>query len=561
MLAPKETVQMIRFLAAAVILAAFTAQTYCASKGPAFTPAGGFYNGAVQVSIETKNLDVFITTDGSVPSPRNGQAYVRPLVITNTTILRAAAFRGGEIIGTSSTCTYLFPSDIIHQDGAGFPSTWGTNKGAAVPAYYQMTPEIVSAPEYRGLIERSLKDIPSISLVLAPEDLFGALRGIYAHPEETGAEWERPASFEFISGNTNLQLNCGVRIQGGWNRRPEESPKHAFRLVFKKKYGPRKLHYALFGKDAPEEFDSLILRAGCNNSWLHWSGVERRRAEFMRDQWMRDTFRAMGHPSAAGKFVHLYLNGLYWGLYNLTERPDADFAAAHLGGSGKDYDSFNADKTVEGDRFAWTELMRRINRGVKTSTDLSSVEELLDLENFIDYMILNFYGANADWDRSSNWYAARRRNPPGKFNFFVWDAERTLEQVTDCTIDFDDDESPPRIFHRLAGNEEFRRLFSKRVERHLFGDGVLTPQAAGGRFRALSEQLDLAIVAESARWGDYRRAIHQYKEGPYELYTRNQHWRPEVNRLLTEHFPRRTAVVLEHFGLRGLAKTRTGRTP
>jgi hypothetical protein len=454
-----------------------------------------------------------------------------------------------------STHTYLFPRDIIRQSGSGFPADWGTNKGSAVPAYYRMAPEIAFAPEYRDSMERSLKVLPSVSLVFAPEDLFGTEHGIYKHPEEAGAAWERAASFEFFSPDqkSNLQVNCGARIQGGWNRRPEESPKHSFRLVFRKKYGPGKLHYAVFGTNAPAEFDTLILRAGCNNSWLHWSGIERQRGEYVRDQWMRDTLREMGQPSAAGTFVHLYLNGLYWGIYNLTERPDAAFAASHLGGSLSDYDSFNADKTLSGDRETWTELMRRVNKGVRTAAEFSSISELLDIENFIDYMIVNFYGANADWDRHSNWYAARRRGREGKFKFFIWDAERTLEQAGDNTIDFDDDESPPRIFHRLAESSEFRLLFSKHAQRHFAESGALNAKAAAERYRNWSEQLDLAILAESARWGSYRRNIHQYKEGPYEIYTRDQHWRPEVERLLNDYFPRRSAVALEQFRMHGFA--------
>ena len=409
-------------------------------------------------------------------------------------------------------------------------------------------------PESHDSMERSLKALPSVSLVFAPEDLFGIEHGIYTHPEETGAAWERAASFEFISPdqNTNFQVNCGARIQGGWNRRPEESPKHSFRLVFRKKYGPGKLHYPLFGTNAPAEFDTLILRAGCNNSWLHWSGVERHRAEYIRDQWMRDTLHEMGQPSAAGNFVHLYLNGLYWGIYNLTERPDAAFAASHLGGSPGDYDSFNADKTLSGDRETWTELMKRVNKGVRSAAEFSSVSELLDIENFIDYMIVNLYGANADWDRHSNWYAARRRSLAGKFKFFIWDAERALEQVNDNAIDFDDDESPPRIFHRLAENGEFRLLFSKHIQRHFAEGGALSPKRAAQRYRHWSEQLDPAIIAESARWGDYRRSIHQYKEGPYELYTRDQHWRPEVNRILNDYFPRRVGIVIKEFHARSL---------
>jgi hypothetical protein len=64
--------------------------------------------------------------------------------------------------------------------------------------------------------------------------------------------------------------------------------------------------------------------------------------------------------------------------------------------------------------------------------------------------------------------------------------------------------------------------------------------------------LDLAIIAESARWGDYRRDVHPYKTGPYERYTRNEHWRPEIDRLLNDYFPKRTGVAVEQFRSAGL---------
>jgi len=55
------------------------------------------------------------------------------------------------------------------------------------------------------------------------------------------------------------------------------------------------------------------------------------------------------------------------------------------------------------------------------------------------------------------------------------------------------------------------------------------------------------VIAESARWGDYRRDAHPYKTGPYELYTRDDHWRPEIDRLLKEYFPKRTEAVIKQF--------------
>jgi len=157
---------------------------------------------------------------------------------------------------------------------------------------------------------------------------------------------------------------------------------------------------------------------------------------------------------------------------------------------------------------------------------------------------LNLYGANADWDASSNWYAARKRDPAGRFVFFVWDGERTLENVEDNRLQVDDDFSPTRLFQKLRACSEFRGEFARRAQTHLNGDGALAPKQAGARYRRLAALLDSAIVAESARWGDYRRDVHQYKEGPYELYTRDAHWRPEVERLLQAYFPGRSAAFM-----------------
>lgn len=442
---------------------------------------------------------------------------------------------------------------MLRQTGRGFPPTWGVRNGAPVMADYEMDPEITNDAAHRELLPAGLRSLPSVTLTLAEEDLFGAERGIYAHPLETGEAWERTgrAAMFGTDGTAVFETSCGVQIHGGWNRRPEESPKHAFRLVFKKKHGPGKLKAAIFRPGSAQAFDTLVLRAGCNNTWLHWRGMERARGDYLRDQWMRETQLAMGHAAARGIFVHLYLNGLYWGLYNLTERPDESFASDYFGGARKDYDARNSDKVLAGDSAAWDRLMRLANDGVKTAEQLEAVSGLLDLDNFIDYMLLNFYGANADWDRASNWYAARPRKDGGTFRFFVWDAERTLEETADNTIMFDDDQSPARIFHGLRQGEEFRRRFGERARRHLAG--ALAPERAAARYRELARQIGLAVICESARWGDYRRDAHRYKEGPYELCTPKL-WQNEVSRLLHGYFPARTAALarqLEDLGLLG----------
>jgi hypothetical protein len=521
-----------------------------------FSEQGGFFEGPFSLEITTRSLGakIYFTTNGAEPTERTGSLYTAPLKITTTTILRAAAFKEGLAPSRAQTQSYIFLKDVLQQTGADFPPAWGMNGSNPVPADYRMNSEIVNHPAYRDELLPALKSIPSISVVMASMDLFDGTRGLYAHPKEHGTDWERPASVEllFADGRKGFQIDCGLRVQGGWNRRPEESPKHSFRLLFKKKYGAGKLKFPLFGETGAREFDTLILRAGCNNTWLHWSAEERRRGDFIRDQWMRDTLRAMGHPSARGMFVHLYLNGLYWGLYNPCERPSAPFVAANLGGKPEEYDVRNGERILDGDGEAWQKLMAMANAVVTTGQQFSTIQELLDVPELIDFLIANFYGANADWDHASNWYAARRRTPPGKYQFFIWDGERTLEGLDANSMAFDDDQSPPRLFQKLRRNPEFRRIFVERARRHLTNGGALTPENAADRYQKWAREIDRAVVAESARWGSYRRDVHPYKAGPYELYTRDDHWRPEVQRLLGEYFPKRTAVVAKQFQQAGL---------
>lgn len=544
----------------ALLVAGVSWPVFGANPKRAAAPAVSGFHGifeepfSVALTSKTAGSKIYYTTDGTVPGPGKGTLYVGAVNIASTTVLRACSVSEGLAPSEPVTATYLFLRDVVNQSGSGFPTNWGMNQGKTVPADYEMDPDITRHPDYRDQLLPALQAIPTVSVVMAVGDLFDSKRGIYANPKESGPEWERPASVELFSPNgaPGFHVECGIRIQGGWNRRPEESPKHSFRLVFKKKYGPGKLQFPLFGEGGARQFDTLILRGGCNNTWVHWSGEERKRGDFIRDQWMRDSLRAMGHPSARGLFVHLYLNGLYWGLYNFCERPSAPFVAANFGGQPEDYDVRNGDHILEGDGDAWKRMMALANAGVKGTAEFEKLAELVDLPELADYLILNFFGANADWDHASNWYAARRRSPAGKFEFFVWDGERTLEGVTDNSMTFDDDQSPPRLFHKLRENAEFRRLFAERARMHLTNGGALTPAQALERYRKWVDQLDLAVIAESARWGDYRRDVHPYKTGPYELYTRKEHWRPEVDRLMNQYFPRRTAMVLKQFQELGL---------
>jgi hypothetical protein len=482
------------------------------------------------------------TTDGSEPTAANGVEYHDSLAISNTTPMRAAAFKEGVRVSSITTRSYIFLDQVIRQraDPPGYPAGRSAWKGQ--PSAYEMSPQVVNDPLYRDRIKGSLRALPALSIVFRREDLFGTRAGIYVNSLQRGETWERPCAVEFVpaDGGSGFQIDCGIRMQGNYNRIPEKSPKHSFRLFFKEKYGASKLHYPLFPDSPVKKFDTLVLRADYNNSWIHWDRSGQMRGQRTRDAWMKDSHRAMGWTAAHNRYAHLYLNGLYWGIYDIAERPDASFAAAYFGGDRKDYDVVNEGEIKDGTGHRFQRFQS--TRGLSQKTQYDRLREQLDLTEYIDYLLLNYYAGNHDWGENKNWYAIGRREPPGLFQYFVWDGEFVLQRLNDDIVN-SPFEVPFRLAEALRGNAEFRATFAERVQKHFFGEGALTPKAAATRWMKRAAELDRAIIAESARWGAYRR------DPPY---TRDKEWLAEQRRLLENYFPQRTAIVLKQLRSAGL---------
>ena len=519
-----------------------------------FRPDRGFYAEPFQVTITTETLgaEIYYTLDGSEPDPIAGQLYAGPIDVTTTTTLRAAAFKDGYVPTTIDTQTYIFIDDVIQQDNSpdGYPFMWA--EGAF--GDYEMDPEITQNPAYVDILDDALLSLPSVSIVTDIDNLFDPATGIYMNTREHGAEWERPASVELIfpDGSQGFQENAALRIQGGASREPWKSPKHAFRLNFKGGFGASKLKYDWFGGGAVSEFDTINLRAGFNHSWIHHNtflGDNRGRAQYVRDQWAKDTQRAMGHASPYNDYAHLYVNGMYWGLYNPTERPTASWAASYWGGLQEDYDVFNAGDLLDGDRDAWDDVLDVVNSGLAGDAEYELFSEMLDIDGFIDYMLLNHYGGNGDWD-NHNWYLAGSRQPGGKFRFVSWDAELIFIGKNDNNVRIAD-AAPGRLFRDAQENEEFMMRLADRVQLHFFHEGLLTPESVIERWNARSDQIAEALVAESARWGDYRRDVDN-RGSPLLLLERDVHWMAERNRLMNDYFPDRTNIVIQQYRSAGL---------
>lgn len=530
-----------------------------------FFPTRGLFERPFEVSITTATMGANIryTTNGSLPSLTNGAVYTGPIPVTRSLAIRAAAFKAGCVPANVDTHTYVLPDTVLRQaPGNAAPPGWPAGSVNGQRFDYAMDPRVVdhSNTNVGGPVQvrDALHVLPSLSIVLPQSDFSGSSRGIYVNAQQRGSDWERAASVELLNDPDHgggFHVGAGLRIRGNFSR-DGNNPKHSFRLLFRSEYGDAKLRYPLYGGDAAEEFDALDVQSPQDFSWAYYDPQE---CNYMRDTWSRDTQGALGQPYARSRWLHLYINGIYWGIYQIEERPEATFAANYLGGESDDYDiikntGFSEDFHIEatdgyltgsaGQTSAWERLFAGCRAHFAAPTDAQYFAlqgllpdgvthtnapdaVLLDPDNLADYLLMVMYSANHDmassvWvgQKPNNFYGARRRGGNRGFAWIAHDGETSLDYYSNnydrtgpVTGAIRDEFiwSNPEFFHNdLLSSPEWRMRFGDRAHRALYNGGALSPEACVARLNVRAAELQSAIIAESARWGDAQRA-----SGPY----------------------------------------------
>ena len=479
---------------------------------PTFGRDRGFYSEpfALEIATATPGATIVYTLDGSRPGQSRGWVYERPILVETTTVVRAAAFKAGWLEANVETHTYLFLHDVIHQpaDVPGYPRPW-TWLGGGGYAYhdYEMDPEVVNDPAYHDIMVDSLMAIPTLALAADR----AAMDTFYWGSGESQISMEIIHPYE---PEKNVQTDCGAEPHS------HNRMKRSLRLNFRAEFGDARLKSSLFqdaplnGDSATDSFDKLILRGGNNRSWARlWNPAE---TTYTMDQWYRDTQVALSGIGSRGTFVHLYINGLYWGLYNVVERPDAAFAASYLGGEPEDWYSVSHGGAHGGDSARWGHLKGPLkNKDMSDPDNYAEMQQYLAIDEFIDYVMLSWFVGMSDWPKN-NWWGANRNDVPGPFFYFGWDAEWSWETTRGHNNgwvhpDFRSNKSggatTAALWHALRRNSDFMIRFADRAYRHLFDDGALTDENCQGRYLALNDLIRDAVVAESARWGDTCESI------------------------------------------------------
>lgn len=527
-------------------------------KDTNFSEDRGFYSApfALEITSATPGATIRYTLDGSKPTASSGIVYSAPITITTTSTVRAIATFSDWLPTNVDSHTYLFIDDVVQQGTSvpGWPSDWGNDSDVGlVPSDYEMDPRVVNNTNGLGVytVQEALRDIPTVAISMSQGDITGGTGGMLTNPK---GRFERECSIEYIlpDGSTGFQEDCKIETQGNASRRPARMQKHSMRLTFSSTVGIPKLNYDLFPDSEINEFNKLVLRACFTDSWAlaSWSSSRYRPndSQYTRDVWMKDSMSDMGHASGHGNFVHLYYNGVYFGVHNLTERIEDDWYADNLGGEKEDW-LVNKDLTTPPAR--WNSMMGILNGTITNNSVYEQSKDYLDMENYIDYMFLHFLADTEDWPHKNGYAAANATSGDGKFRFQVWDQEIALDKYGWNRYSSGSGAGAP--LQRLRLNDEFRMLFADRVYQHMFHGGALSEPQAQARFLDISNAIDKAIVAESARWGDtqantlYGNTASSSTNIDSDHYpplinnpiyfTREQHWIIERDNVLNNYIP------------------------
>jgi hypothetical protein len=454
-----------------------------------FTVPRGFYDTATNVEMVcgTPGATIHYTMDGSEPKSTS-KAYSEAVHIDHTTVLRAAAFKTGWGGSRVYSHTYIFPDDVI---------------GSKV-----MRSSIADHPDYKSQIRDALLAAPSLSLVTAETikenaPSYGVGKASEKKLVKASLEWLEP-------GNPNgFQEDCGVEYFGG-SFTPFK--KKSFRIHFRKEFGASKLKFPVFagyehGLAAVAEFDQLELRSGSHDMV--------QRGFYLSNLFADDSMLEMGHLNPHGRFVHLYLNGVYWGVFHLRERWGAGTHHRYLGGSSSDYESINGNLNVggwaepgvpyDGDGRTWARVHRL--RG-----DYRAVKQWVDVPDYIDFMILWMYGRCEDEFR-----CVGPTVPGSGFQFYLNDADGFFQSPSHRWYGEPSNrterhapgrrggDGPASLFSTLLaqGDPDFRTLLADQIHKAYFNDGKLTLESVANRLKVRSDELEKVFVVEAARW-NYR---------------------------------------------------------
>ena len=216
----------------------------------------------------------------------------------------------------------------------------------------------------------------------------------------------------------------------------------------------------------------------------------------VRDQLIRGLHGAMGQVAPRGRWVAVYLNGSYWGLYHLTEHVDESFLATHFD-AGEWYTSATMGEQAPDNAHRWHLLADWLaGADLGTAAQYERATQQLDIESFTAFIIIRLWAGDTDWG-SHKWLAARSQSGADtRWRLFVRDAGMSPAGYGRSGREANGSIIP--VLASLLQNPQYQAYLTDQVERHLAG--ALASASVRERLDALVSEARPTMAAEAARW-------------------------------------------------------------
>jgi len=458
---PDGSSEWFYFTRATPMIGNFTEKMIGYAPAPLFSIPGGFYSSGEILTItpDSPGTTIRYTEDGSDPT-ENSSEFHSQKTLNSTVVYRARAYKDGYFPSPITTNTYVIRSENI--------------------------------------------TLPVVSLSTDPANFFDSKTGIYVNYR---SGWERPVHIEFFEpdGTLGFSVDAGVRIHGAVNA---SSPQKTLALFARKKYGYGSFKYQIFPDMPIDEFEAFIVR----NSGQDFLSM-------FRDPLITSFAEGTDIDYQAYRPSILFINGQYWGLYNIREKINEHFIASHHGVNTDNIDIMEYDIKhilVYGDKVHFDSMIQYIEtHDLSEPTFYEYMKTLVDVDQFIDYFAVGVYSCNADWP-GRNVKFWRPKTPEGKWKWILYDTDfgygnpyynsypeynhLWLATHPDTTTFSTFGPSTTIIVRSLLKNEDFKNQFINRFADFL--NSRFLPEKALERIDKMQAVIRPEMPSHFTRWGD-----------------------------------------------------------
>ena len=483
---------------------------YGYSEKPVFETASGLYKGEIQVVISVpEGTTVRYTTDGAIPTIDNSQIYTGPLTVAQTTVLRARAFQSGLQPSETVTASYIM-------------NTYHT--------------------------------LDVVSLVCDPEELWDPTTGLMSEEPDLRycttvdkstlpfnqpvyreyGKIDRPGYVELFSQETGeAYISQGIKMDllGDYSL---DMPQKSFKIRAQAALGEKYFNYPLFEERDYDYYKSFTLRnSGNDNVWTRVAdGVQTRLVDKYVDT---DVLTLAWRP------VIVYLNGQYWGHYNLRERKDRFSIAQHEGlDLEKDADIYEnitilraGWSVVQGSNTEYRAMLKEIEKLSPNTKpeDLQYLYDHIDVDSYLDWLAIKMFFGDSD---------------PGNIMFYKLPGEDSKWKCLLFDLDyglFQSSFNSPWSYLKEAGMGQQKInnvIFRKLIEADEIRDQFLTK--LGVIFQTLTTEVMIAELDACTALIEPELPLHYARWAPYKEPTINidspttadgylRYWQTRVNRM------------------------------